>query len=68
MGSQVGYESWRIKRKIAIVMDVLENSEGGRNSGCSEELLRYHKELVLRRRLAKLQLTVRMERVDIRMD
>ncbi len=68
MGCSVVCESWRLNRKIAIVTGVIEYSLGGRNSWCSGEMLRYHEELLLRRQLTKLQLTLRLESVGIKQD
>ncbi len=68
MGCYVSGESLRLNRKIAIDTGVLEYSEGGRNSWCSGEMLRYHEELLLRRQLTKLQLTLRLESVGIKQD
>ncbi len=68
MGCSVSCESLRLNRKIAIDNGVLEYSWGGRNSWCSGEMLRYHEELLLRRQLTKLQLTLRLDSVGIKQD
>ncbi len=68
MGCEVSCESLRLNLKIAIDTGVLEYSCGGRNSWCSGEMLRDHEELLLRRQLTKLQLTLRLESVGIKQD
>ncbi len=68
MGCYVRCESLRLNRKMAIDTGVLEYSGGGRNSWCSGDMLRYHEELLVRRQLTKLQLTLRLESVGIKQD
>ncbi len=46
----------------------LESRCGRRNVWCSGEMLRDHEELLLRRQLTKLQLTLRLESVGIKQD
>ncbi len=68
MGCQVSCESSRLNRNIAIGTGGLEYSRGGWNSWCSGEMSRYHEELLWRRQLTKLQLTLRLESVGIKQD
>ncbi len=68
MGCEGLCESSRRNRKSAIETGVLEYRGGGRNAWCSGDMLRYHEELLLRRQLTKLQLTLRLESVGIKQD
>ncbi len=68
MGCEVSCTMLRINRKIAIDTGVPKYNRCGRNSWCSGEKLRYHEELLLRRQLTKLQLTLRLESVGIKQD
>ncbi len=68
MGCEDSYERLRLNLNNAVDTGVLESSRGGRNSWCGGELLRYQEELLWRRQLTKLQLTLRLERVGIKQD
>ncbi len=68
MDCLVSCESLRLNSRIAVGTGSIEDSRGGRNAWSSDEKLRYHEELRLRRQLTGLHLTLMLERVGIKQD
>ena len=71
-GSVGGRLSQRLKcgaqLRVAVDTGFLECAQGGWNSWCSGEMLRYHEELRLRRQSTGAQLTLRLESAGIKQD
>ncbi len=68
MEDQVSCEKQPLNGCRAVDTGFLECARGWWNLWCSGEMLRYHKELRLRRQLSGAQLTLRLEGAGIKQD